>query len=76
MMQRVSTLSVDQKLELLDTRVKLNISINDLRLIVNCFRAIEYQMKLDDEPYLDEEGQSLAARLKATYGLALKKLGL
>ena len=75
-MQHVSTLKAEQKLDLLDTRVKLNISLNDLRLIVNCFRAIEYQMKLDDERYLDEEGLSLAERLKATYGLALRRLGL
>jgi hypothetical protein len=75
-MQYVSTLKAEQKLDLLDTRVKLNISLNDLRLIVNCFRAIEYQMKLDDERYLDEEGLSLAERLKATYGLALRRLGL
>jgi hypothetical protein len=75
-MHYVSTMKAEEKLELLDTRIKLNLSLNDLRLIVNCFRAIEYQMKLDDEPYLDEEGLYLAERLKATYGLALKKLGL
>ena len=75
-MQHVSTLQLDEKLELLETRLKLNMSLNDLRLIVNCFRAIEYQMKLDDEPYLDEEGMALSERLKDTYGRALKQLGL
>ena len=75
-MQRVSTLQLDEKLELLETRLKLNMSLNDLRLIVNCFRAIEYQMKLDDEPYLDDEGMALSERLKDTYGRALKQLGL
>ena len=75
-MQRVSTLQLDEKLELLETRLKLNLSLNDLRLIVNCFRAIEYQMKLDDEPYLDEEGEALSERLKATYGQALRQLGM
>ena len=75
-MQAVSTLQLNDKLELLETRLKLNMSLNDLRLIVNCFRAIEYQMKLDDEPYLDDEGLALAERLKDTYGRALKQLGL
>jgi len=75
-MQHVSTLQLDEKLELLETRLKLNMSLNDLRLIVNCFRAVEYQMKLDDEPYLDDEGMALSERLKDTYGRALKQLGL
>jgi len=75
-MQHVGMAEVDTKPDLLDTKIKLNLSLNDLRLIVNCFRAIDYHGKLDDEPYLDEDGIALKDRLTATYGLALNKLGL
>jgi hypothetical protein len=66
----------ERKLDLLDARVKLNISINDLRIVVNCFRALEYQMKVDNEAYLDSEALSLKQRLEGTYKTSLARMGL
>jgi hypothetical protein len=65
-----------RKLDLLDTRVKLNISVNDLRLVVNCFRALDYMSKVDNEAYLDGEAQSLKQRLEGTYKTSLARLGM
>jgi len=75
-MQMQATMAAERKLDLLDARVKLNISINDLRLVVNCFRALEYQMKVDNEAYLDAEALSLKQRLEGTYKTSLARLGL
>lgn len=71
-----STMVAERKLDLLDARVKLNISINDLRIVVNCFRALEYQMKVDNEAYLDTEALSLKQRLEGTYKTSLARMGL
>jgi len=69
-------MAAERKLDLLDARVKLNMSINDLRLVVNCFRAMEYQMKVDDEAYLDTEALSLKQRLEGTYKTSLARMGI
>ena len=71
-----TTMAAERKLDLLDARVKLNMSINDLRLVVNCFRAMEYQMKVDDEAYLDTEALSLKQRLEGTYKTSLARMGI
>ena len=65
-----------QKLDLLDTRVKLNISVNDLRIVVNCFKALEYQGKVDNEAYLNNEALYLKQRLEGTYKTSLARLGI
>jgi hypothetical protein len=65
-----------RKLDLLDARVKLNMSINDLRIVVNCFKALEYQGKVDNESYLGMEGLSLKQRLEGTYKTSLARLGI
>jgi len=71
-----SMMVANRKLDLLDTRVKLNISMNDLRLVVNCFKALEYQGKVDNEPYLNGEAASLKQRLEGTYKTSLARLGI
>jgi hypothetical protein len=71
-----SMMVADRKLDLLDTRVKLNISLNDLRLVVNCFKALEYQGKVDNESYLGNEGLWLKQRLEGTYKTSLARLGI
>jgi hypothetical protein len=71
-----SMMVANRKLDLLDTRVKLNISMNDLRLVVNCFKALEYQGKVDNESYLGHEGLSLKERLEGTYKTSLARLGV
>jgi hypothetical protein len=71
-----SMMVADRKLDLLDTRVKLNISMNDLRLVVNCFKALEYQGKVDNEAYLNNETLYLKQRLEGTYKTSLARLGI
>jgi hypothetical protein len=66
----------DRRLDLLDTRVKLNISMNDLRIVVNCFKALDYQGKVDNESYLNGEAQYLKQRLEGTYKTSLARLGI
>ena len=75
-MQMQSMMVAERKLDLLDTRVKLNISMNDLRLVVNCFKALEYQAKVDNESYLDRDALSLKQRLEGTYKTSLARLGI
>ena len=65
-----------RKLDLLDTRVKLNISLNDLRLVVNCFKALDYQGRVDNESYLNSEALWLKQRLEGTYKTSLARLGV
>ena len=69
-------MAAERKLDLLDARVKLNMSINDLRLVVNCFRALDYQGKVDNEAYLDGDALSLKQRLESTYKTSLARMGL
>jgi hypothetical protein len=69
-------MTAERKLDLLDARVKLNMSINDLRMVVNSFRALEYQGKVDNERYLDTDALSLKQRLESTYKTSLARLGI
>jgi len=71
-----SMMVADRRLDLLAARVKLNISLNDLRLVVNCFKALDYQGKVDNEDYLDGEALSLKQRLEGTYKTSLARLGI
>jgi hypothetical protein len=75
-MQQTGVMERESKLELLDSRIRLNLSLNDLRIIIGGLRAIEYQMKIDDEPYLDANGLALKSKLESFYRLTLQKLGL
>ena len=72
----MKTATMWKGLELLDTRVNLDLSLDDLRMVLNCFRAVEYQMKLDDEPYLDSDAFALKKRLENEYRLSLTRLGV
>jgi hypothetical protein len=66
----------ERRLDLLDARLDLNLSLNDLRILVGSFRALEYQMGLDDAPYLDMDGLALKRRLEEAYRGMLLRLGL
>jgi len=70
------TLAADNRVDLLDSRVSISMSVNDLRILANCFRALEYQGRLDDEPYLDADGQALKGRVESTYQSSLRRLGI
>ncbi len=54
-------------LEVLNSPVHLEIRLDELRMILNCFRAVEYQMAMDDEPYLDDDALDLKRRLERAY---------
>ncbi len=60
-----------RRLELLKRPLRLDLQLNDLRIIVNCFKAVAYQMEIDGEEYLDSDGLALKARLEKTYGSIL-----
>jgi hypothetical protein len=70
--QQTASRNVERSLKALDRRVRLELSANELRIILGCLRAMEYQMRLDDEPYLDCEGLALKTKLEARYKLTLR----
>ncbi len=62
-----------RRLQLLRQPLRLDLQLNDLRIIVNCFRAIAYQMEIDGEEYLDRDGLALKSKLEETYGSILER---
>ena len=52
---------------MLQEQIQLDLSLNDLRMMVNCMKAVEYQMSIDDETYLDDDARTLKKRLEGTY---------
>jgi len=63
------------KLEILRKPLLLGICINDLRIMVGCFKAVAYLMKADDEPYLDADALDLQGKLENVYRGLLAKSG-
>jgi hypothetical protein len=53
--------------------IDLDLSLNDLRMMVNCMKAVEYQMSIDDETYLDHDARILKKRLERTYERTIVK---
>jgi hypothetical protein len=47
--------------------VGLELSVNDLRIIVGCFSALAYWSEVYDEAQLDPEGLMLKDRLEGLY---------
>jgi hypothetical protein len=47
--------------------LNLDLSVNDLRIIVGCLNALAYWSRCDDEPYLDPDGWRLKERLEGLY---------
>lgn len=68
------TNDIEQVLELLDAPVMLNLHLDELRILVTCMRAMEYQTEVDDEPYLDEDGFTLKRKLEQLYRQKLGEL--
>jgi hypothetical protein len=64
-----------KKLDVLKRRTFLDLSINDIRMIVGCFRAVAYQAELDGAPYLDADALELKSRLESEYERLLGKNG-
>jgi hypothetical protein len=68
----MSTIQTGLDLDMLSRPVHLDLNLNDLRIIVGCFRAIAYQAKVDDEPYLDSDATDLSQRLEQQYRTRLE----
>jgi hypothetical protein len=68
------TVNAKRDTAILREPIGLDINLNDLRMMVNCMKAVEYQMSIDDETYLDDDALSLKKRLEATYERTLVKL--
>ena len=65
----------DKKLDILKNRKRLDLSINDIRIIVGCFRAVAYQGEIDGEQYLDADARALKGRLESIYSRSLNEEG-
>ncbi len=61
------TMHAQRDIAILREPIQLDISLNDLRMMVNCMKAVEYQMSIDDETYLDDDARALKKRLEGTY---------
>jgi hypothetical protein len=57
----------EKKLEILHRQLRLDLSVNDVRILVGCLRGMSYMMKMDDEPYLDADALELQRRLERRY---------
>jgi hypothetical protein len=53
--------------QILSKSVKLNLDLNELRIIVGCFRLAAYMAEVENEPYLDAGGLELRERLERLY---------
>ena len=56
-----------EKLKVLHRHLRLDLNVNDLRILVGCLRAMSYLMKTDDEPYLDADALKLQKKLERKY---------
>lgn len=63
------------KLEFLKLRKRVDLSLNDLRILVGCFKALEYQSKIDGEQYLDVDALALQKKLELLYEASLREAG-
>jgi hypothetical protein len=63
----IQALEAGKQLELLHRYLKLDLSVNELRIVVGCFRAVSYLMKMDDVPYLDADALELHKKLEQKY---------
>jgi hypothetical protein len=51
--------------------VVVDLNVNDLRIIVGCFRAVAYLAEIEGEAYLDAESIALHERLETLYQQAV-----
>ncbi len=71
----MQVLDSERKLETLKKRARLDLSINDIKIMVGCFNALAYQAEIDDEPYLDPGALELKKRLESLYEKLLREPG-
>jgi hypothetical protein len=68
-------LESEKKLEILEERTLLDVSLNDLRILAGCLSAVAYQAEIDGEPYLDPDALKLKERLASLYVKLLREKG-
>jgi hypothetical protein len=68
------TMHAQRDVAILREPIQLDLSLNDLRMMVNCMKAVEYQMSIDDETYLDNDARSLKKRLEVRYEQTIVEL--
>ena len=61
--------------EALKLKASVELSLNDLRILVGCFNALEYQSELDGETYLDPDAKTLHEKLESLYLAGLREAG-
>jgi len=64
-MSQLNTASA--KLEALKTKKSVELSLNDLRILVGCFKALAWQSEQDGEDYLDPDAKALHEKLESLY---------
>jgi len=72
MEKEMSDAKSGMNLDVLHARVRLDLSVNELRIVVGCFKAIAHQMEIENEPYLDGDGIALKTRLESLYEKTLE----
>ena len=72
----MNVLELEKRLNLLETPVQLDLTLNDLRIIVTSFRALVYMMQRDGESYLNTECLELKEELERRYKAVLMDLGI
>ena len=68
-------LDSEKKLEILKKRARLDLSLNDVRILVGCLKALAYQSEIDNEVYLDVDALELKARLESLYDKLVREHG-
>ena len=48
-------------------RIQVDMTLEDIRRILRCFKAVEYLMNIDGKSYLDEDDYIIATRLEGIY---------
>jgi hypothetical protein len=63
----MKNMDIDRIEHILGRRIGLDLSLNDLRILVSCFNAVAYWAEIDEKAYLDPDGWKLKERLEGLY---------
>jgi hypothetical protein len=72
--QMTDSIEPEEKLEILHRTLLLDLRMNELRIMVGCFKAVSYLMEIDDEPYLDADALELQKKLEQKYSRLLGQM--
>ena len=63
----MNDINPDNMERILGRSMRLDLSVNDLRILVSCFNAVAYWAEVDEKAYLDSDGWKLKERLEGLY---------